>query len=86
MGEGRDSEEHVEIEGLRRPPDRAGVEDSQSSNSINAKVAGVHIGLCEDQRVMGDTNVGNSWEPLAVLHNSLARKKQKSCPSSIWCS
>ena len=81
-GKGRGSEERVEIEGLGQPPNLAEVEDDRSSSGINAEVAGVHVGLGEDQWLMDNTNVGDGWGPLAELRNSLARrKKERLCVS-----
>jgi hypothetical protein len=81
-GEARGSQERIEIEGLGQPPNLARVEDDRSSSSIDAEVTGVHVGLGEDQRLMGNADVGDGWEPLAELRNSLARrKKEKLCVS-----
>lgn len=77
LGEGCGSEERLEIEGLGQPPNLAAVEDDRSSSDIDAEVAGVHIGLAEDQRLMGNADVGDGWGPLAELRNSLARKKKE---------
>jgi hypothetical protein len=76
-GEGRGSEERVEIEGLWQPPNLTEVEDDWSSDGIDAEVADVHIGLGEDQWLMGNADVGDGWGPLAELRNSLTRKKEK---------
>lgn len=73
------SEERVEIEGLGQPPNLAEVEDDRSSSGIDAEVAGVHVGLGEDKRLMGNADVGDCWEPPAEYRNSLVRKK--SCVS-----
>ena len=80
-GEGRGSEERVEIEGFGQPPNLAGVEDDRSSSGIDAEVAGVHVGLGENQRLMGNVDVSDGWEPLAELRNSLARKRERLCVS-----
>jgi len=77
LGEGCGSEERVEIEGLGQPPNLGAVEDDRSSSGIDAEVAGVHIGLAEDQRFMGNADVGDGWGPLAKLRNSLTRKKKE---------
>jgi len=58
-GEGFSSEERIEIEGLGQPPNLAKVEDDRSSSSIDAEVTGVHVGLGEDQRLMGNADVGD---------------------------
>ena len=82
LGEGRGSEERIEIEGLGQPSNLAEVEDDRSSSGVNAEVAGVHVGLGEDQRLVGNADVGDGWIPLAELRNSLARrKKEKLCLS-----
>ena len=74
-GEGLGSEERVEIEGLGQPPNLARVEDDRSPSGIDAEVAGVHVGLGEDQRLMGNADIDNGWVPLAKLRNSLVRKE-----------
>ena len=81
-GEGRGSEERVETEGLRKPPNLAGVEDDWSSRGIDAEVASVHVGLGEDNRLMGNPDVGDGWGPLAELLNSLEKRKSESCASA----
>jgi len=81
-GEGRGSQERVETEGLREPPNLAGVEDDWSSRGIDAEVTGVHVGLGEDNRLMGNLDVGDGWGPLAELRNSLERRKSESCASA----
>lgn len=81
-GKGRSSEECIEIKGLRQPPNLAGVEDDRSFGGIDTEVAGVHVGLGEDQWLMGNTDIGDGWGPLAELRNSLVRrKKEKLCVS-----
>ena len=81
-GEGCGSEERVETKGLRQPSNLTGIEDDWSSSGIDAEVTGVHVGLGEDQRLMGDPDVGDGWGPLAELRNSLERrKKRKLCIS-----
>ena len=64
-GEARGSEERIETEGLGQPPNLAAVEDDRSSSGIDAKVTGVHVGLGEDQRLMGNADVGDGWGPPA---------------------
>ena len=75
-GEASGSEERVEIEGLRQPPDLAGVEDNRSSSGIDAEVAGIHVGLGKDQRLVGNADIGDGWVSLAELRNSLLGKKR----------
>jgi len=82
LGEGRGSEERVETEGLGQPPNLAAVEDDRSSSGIDAEVTGVHVGLGEDQRLMGNPDIGDGWGPLAELRNSLERRgKRELCIS-----
>lgn len=81
-GKGPGSEERVETKGLGQPPNLAEVEDDRSSGGIYAKVAGVHVGLGEDQGLMGNTYVGDSWGPPAEVRNGLTSKeKGKLCVS-----
>jgi hypothetical protein len=82
-GEGPGSEERVEIKGLGQPPNLAGIEDDRSSSGINTKAAGIHVGLSEDQGLMGNADVGDGLGlGLQAAHrNNLAGKKGKLCVS-----
>lgn len=78
----RGSEKRVKIEGLGQPPNLAGVEDDRSSSSVDAEVAGVHVGLGEDQRLVGNADISDGWVPLAELRNSLVRQEKE----KLWVS
>lgn len=71
-------EESKESKRLGQPSNLSGVEDDRSSSGIDAKVAAVHVGLGEDQRLIGNVDVWDIFGlqlPPADHLNSLGERK-----------
>ena len=71
-------EERKESKRLGQPPNLSGIEDDRSSSGIDAKVAAVHVGLGEDQRLIDNVDVWDIFGLQLPDHlNSLRERKNK---------